>query len=229
MTLNQEQVRQESPSLDADDFNASFDSNNRTLTSYYQLHSQIYDWTRWSFLFGRDAIVKIAADIAAKDHQPKRILEVGCGTGKNLRTLHRHFPHASLVGLDLSADMLNVARKNMADVRIQVDLLQGAYGTIPQTEEYDLILFSYALTMFNPGWDAAIEQSHRDLAPGGLIAVVDFHDSALKGFKRWMGVNHVRMDSHLPPKLEEHFAPQQKTVKQAYGGIWSYLLFVGQK
>jgi S-adenosylmethionine-diacylgycerolhomoserine-N-methlytransferase len=48
---------------------------------YYRLHSRIYAATRWSFLFGRRAILD---DIAAAT-TPARILEVGCGTGKRTR------------------------------------------------------------------------------------------------------------------------------------------------
>lgn len=203
----------------------AFEENNRSLASYYRLHAKVYDRTRWSFLFGRTAIV----DAVAQCQQPQRILEVGCGTGKNLITLHRRFPQAHITGLDLSSHMLRAAHKNITSLGGQVTLQQGAYGVVPQSQQVDLILFSYALTMFNPGWDAAIEQAHRDLAPGGAIAVVDFHNSPWPLFKRWMGANHVRMDGHLLLELQQHFVPRRAEVKSAYGGIWSYLLFVGGK
>ncbi|MEZ4711998.1 MAG: methyltransferase domain-containing protein [Caldilineaceae bacterium] len=202
-----------------------FEDNNRALKAYYRFHARVYDLTRWSFLFGRKAIVARVADI----HQPRRVLEVGCGTGQNLLALHRHFPQAQLTGLDLSPDMLTVAGKNLARHKAPATFQWGAYGSIPQPEKYDLILFSYALTMFNPGWEVAIEQAYDDLATGGMIAVVDFHNSPWPAFKRWMGVNHVRMDGHLLRKLQTQFVPCVADVKAAYGGVWSYLLYVGGK
>ena len=42
---------------------------------------------------------------------------MGCGTGKNLVRLRQTFPGVSLTGLDLSGDMLEVARKKMAFVQ----------------------------------------------------------------------------------------------------------------
>ena len=54
-----------------------------SLDRYYRWHAHFYDATRWAFLFGRKALIRLAA----KQLQPRRILEVGCGTGKNLAEL----------------------------------------------------------------------------------------------------------------------------------------------
>jgi len=196
------------------------------LERYYRLHSQIYDATRWSFLFGRNAILREVVAIA----QPKRILEVGCGTGKNLVNLCRLFPQAEVTGVDLSETMLAVARRKTAPLGSRVRLIHGAYGPAFQNKSpCDLILFSYALTMFNPGFEAAIATAHRDLSPGGHIAVVDFHDTRLPLFERWMGMNHVRMNGQLRPLLAAQFSPCIDQLCMAYATVWRYLLFVGQK
>jgi S-adenosylmethionine-diacylgycerolhomoserine-N-methlytransferase len=201
-------------------------SNTGAITQYYRFHSKIYDATRWSFLFGRAAIIK---QIAATSI-PTQILEVGCGTGKNLIALAHHFPQASITGVDVSADMLAVTRQNLGGLNQRVTLIQEPYiAPIAGATRYDLILFSYALTMFNPGWETALTAAHADLSLGGTIAVVDFHDSPLPLFKRWMGVNHVRMDSHLRPWLMSNFTPQTNLIHAAYGGLWHYLLFLGRK
>jgi S-adenosylmethionine-diacylgycerolhomoserine-N-methlytransferase len=82
--------------------------------------------------------------------------------------------------------------------------------------------------MFNPGWEAALRTAGRDLSPEGSIAVVDFHDSPSKGFKQWMGLNHVRLDSHLLPLLRDQFLSGEWTVRQAYRGLWSFFFFIGR-
>ncbi len=123
------------------------------LEKYYRFHSRIYDATRWIFLFGRDRLVKT---IAASS-QPTRILEVGCGTGKNLVRLREMFPGVDLTGLDLSQDMLEVARKKLAGSSPPVELLHQAYDQpVAAAPRFDLLVFSYALSMFNPGWEKAI-------------------------------------------------------------------------
>jgi hypothetical protein len=64
---------------------------------------------------------------------------------------------------------------------------------------------------------------------GGIVAVADFHDSPMPGFKAHMSNHHVRMDGHLLPVLEQQFEPLYSRVGKAYGGIWEYLVFVGRK
>jgi S-adenosylmethionine-diacylgycerolhomoserine-N-methlytransferase len=196
------------------------------LTRYYQFHAKIYDATRWSFLFGRAALI---ASLPARCRATK-ILEVGCGTGKNLRALAETFPDADITGVDLSADMLAIAARNLSPYTNRVQLRQEPYTAAPDAKpRYDLILFSYALTMFNPGWEAAIADAHRDLFLDGAIAVVDFHATPVKPFARLMGVNHVRMDGHLLPQLKSLFNPVACEVAPAYGGLWQYLMFIGKK
>jgi S-adenosylmethionine-diacylgycerolhomoserine-N-methlytransferase len=102
-------------------------------------------------------------------------------------------------------------------------------GQFRLKEPVDVVLFSYSLSMFNPGCEGAIEQAYDDLKPGGYIAVVDFHDTASNWFRRWMGRHHVRMEGHLLPLLEERFEIKTLEVRRAYGGLWRYFLFVGQK
>lgn len=192
---------------------------NPSLQSYYALHARIYDATRWTFLFGREGILHRIAKIA----KPERILEVGCGTGRNLSSLQRIFPQAEITGLDLSGDMLDVARRKTDGVR----LIQQAYEK-PLTGQYDLVLFSYALTMFNPGWENAIQAAKADLRPGGLLAIVDFSHTGFSVFRRWMGVNHVRMEGHLWPVARVDLEPVADELLAAYAGIWHYGMYIGR-
>ncbi|MCB0125939.1 MAG: class I SAM-dependent methyltransferase [Caldilineaceae bacterium] len=201
-------------------------ANRHSLTRYYQFHAKIYDATRWSFLFGRAALIHSAGARC----RATRILEVGCGTGHNLRALAQAYPEAEITGIDLSPDMLTIAEKSLGAYRDRIRLRQEAYGPHRAAQpRYDLILFSYALTMFNPGWDAAIDCAHRDLFLDGTIAVVDFHRTAVAPFERWMATNHVRMTGHLLPKLRTHFSPIACEVAPAYAGLWHYFLFLGKK
>lgn len=194
-------------------------TSHKALQSYYALHARIYDATRWSFLFGRESILRLASGHC----QPERILEVGCGTGRNLRSLQKRFPDASITGIDLSADMIRVARGKTDGI----ELIQRAYDS--PAGGFDLILFSYALSMFNPGWESAIETAVADLRPGGIIGVVDFSHTQVRWFERWMRRNHVRMQTQLWPLLRTSFQPLTEMFKPAYGGLWHYGMFIGGK
>ena len=197
----------------------------RFIERYYRVHAGIYDLTRWTFLLGREALLRqVAASVS-----PARILEVGCGTGKNLVQLGRQFPQARLWGLDLSGDMLAVAQKKLQGLSPRLTLIQAAYDNpVEEKPFFDLVVFSYALSIFNPGWEQALTAASRDLAPGGAIAVADFHDSGFPLFKRWMGLNHVRLDGHLLPGLKSRFPTHEATIRPAYGGVWSYFRFIGR-
>jgi len=204
---------------------AAHEEQHRFIERYYRMHAGIYDLTRWSFLLGREALLRQVAT----SFTPARILEVGCGTGKNLVQLGRQFPRARLWGLDLSGDMLAVAGKKLQDLSSRLTLIQAAYDQPVEAKPFfDLVIFSYALSMFNPGWEQALAAAGRDLAPGGAIAVVDFHDSVFPLFKRWMGLNHVRLEGHLLAGLKSRFPSHEAVVKPAYGGVWSYFRFLGR-
>ncbi len=195
------------------------------LADYYRWQSILYDATRWAFLFGRSRLITKVARMA----QPQRILEIGCGTGTNLVRLALAFPKADIVGVDLSPHMLSIAQRKLQRFGQRVHLEQRAYeAPISGSEGYDLIVLSYALSMMNPGYEAVLAGCRDDLSGRGIIAVVDFHDSRWQGFRRWMGINHVRMERHLLTRLSEHFTAQRCEVHRAYAGLWRWMVFVGR-
>jgi len=195
-----------------------------SVEKYYRFHSYIYDATRWTFLFGRDKILEMITNMP---DQP-RILEIGCGTGTNIKKMKQHFPNAHIVGLDLSEDMLDVARKKIGNQeQVQFRNFKYGYGSMNEAS-FDLILFSYSLTMFDYPSQHIFEQISKDLNPNGYIAVVDFNTSPFGWFRRWMKMNHVDLSGHLFPLLKKYFTPIKTQVNSAYLGLWSYFLFVGQ-
>ena len=100
---------------------------------------------------------------------------------------------------------------------------------LEQALESDDVLNSGMNSGMKPVWKEVIQCAARDLAVGGRIAVVDFHDTMVGPFRRWMGVNHVKMEGHLLPELKNCFAPVLDEKHFAYGGLWRYMLFIGKK
>lgn len=200
--------------------------NQSSLASYYRWHAQIYDLTRWAFLFGRNKLVRSAASQIA---MPRRILEIGCGTGKNLVDLAERFPKAQIIGLDLSKDMLDRARTKVRAYGSRIGLLQRPYDApVAIGEKFDLIVMSYSLSMINPGFEAVLKHCRQDLSERGMVAVVDFHQSRWGWFRRWMGMNHVRMEGQILDLLRLSFQPLVCEVRHGYGDLWRYLVFVGK-
>jgi S-adenosylmethionine-diacylgycerolhomoserine-N-methlytransferase len=200
------------------------------LERYYRWHARIYDATRWSFLFGRSGIL----DLAAREVTPRSILEIGCGTGAVLVSAAKRFPEARIVGIDLSEDMLKVAKRRVSRFGERVRLHHGAYdgpaaARLGEPEGFDLILFSYALSMFGDAAERAAQHAASDLSPRGRLAAVDFHHAGTSWFERWMGMNHVRMRGHALAALTSAGLRGPTHAKRAYAGIWSYMSFVGAR
>ena len=201
---------------------------NENMQLYYKLHAKIYDATRWTFLFGRIGLVQ---ELKKRIPNPGRILEIGCGTGYNLARLAKAFPNAQLTGIDVSGDMIAKAKKNLKAYADRTSFQEAPYmkGDTQFNNQIDIILFSYSLTMINPQWKDLIDQAVVDLKPGGVIAATDFHDSQFQWFKNHMGNNHVRMDGHLVPYMEERFETDLKKTPSAYLGVWEYFMYIGKK
>lgn len=196
------------------------------LQRYYRFHSKIYDASRWSFLFGRRRLGRLLTRYAA----PTRVLDVGCGTGENVAQLCRLFPRAEFTGVDLSPAMLRIAGRKLASERHRIQWLCQTYDRpMAPARPFDLVVFSYSLSMMNPGWDAALRAAALDLAPDGWMAVVDFDSSRWRWFRQWMALNHVRMEGHLLPALRSVCEPWCEERHGAHAGLWDYFLFIGSK
>jgi S-adenosylmethionine-diacylgycerolhomoserine-N-methlytransferase len=197
-----------------------------SLKGYYRFHSKIYDATRWSFLFGRRSLI----DAVASRASPARVLEVGCGTGTNLVQVARAFPGAELYGLDISEHMLRRASRKAQSMGNPFQALHRAYDEpVRSGTGFDLVLFSYSLSMFNPGWERALDNALEDLRRGGLVAVVDFHTTPFRLFSSWMKANHVRLGGHLLDGLRARFSAHVTSIRPALHGVWTYLQFIGER
>jgi S-adenosylmethionine-diacylgycerolhomoserine-N-methlytransferase len=73
----------------------------------YRPQTLVYDLTRKYYLLGRDRLI---AEMGARPGQS--VLEVGCGTGRNLVAIGRRYPGVRLHGLDAAAPMLEAARRS---------------------------------------------------------------------------------------------------------------------
>jgi S-adenosylmethionine-diacylgycerolhomoserine-N-methlytransferase len=165
----------------------------------YRWTRHVYDSSRRYYLLGRDAML----DQIAK-RPTGRVLEIGCGTARNLRVLDDQAPQHTLYGLDASLAMLATAREKLErdGCTERVCLAQGlAQDLQPKKqfgvdEPFDVIFFSYVLSMI-PSWDAALTTALRHLAPDGRLYIVDFWDqgdlpsvvgTALQGWLRLFDV-----------------------------------------
>lgn len=145
------------------------------MDAIYRGQRHIYDLTRKHYLLGRDRLIRELAP-----PEDGSVLEVGCGTARNLIAASRAWPRAHCFGFDISSAMLATAltsvRRAGLDARIR---LAGGDATawdgerLFGTAAFDRIFLSYTLSMI-PNWRGAIDQAARALRPGGQMHIVDF-------------------------------------------------------
>ena len=108
------------------------------------------------------------------------MLEIGCGTGRNLVVAARRYPAARFYGVDVSTVMLTRAIDSLGRAGLS-DRVRVAHGDAtafdPQRlfgrESFDRIFISYSISMI-PDWNGAIDRALALLAPGGELHIVDF-------------------------------------------------------
>ena len=141
----------------------------------YRHTRHIYDLTRKPYLLGRDRLI---AELGLE--AGGSVLEMGCGTGRNLIAVARAYPKAELYGFDISEEMLKTAKAAVrrAGLADRIHLAQGdatafdAAATFGQ-ESFDRVYFSYTLSMIPP-WRAALARGLALTDTGGRFSVVDF-------------------------------------------------------
>ena len=144
----------------------------------YRVQRHFYDLTRKYYLFGRDRL------LTRMDVMPgQRVLELGCGTARNLIKLARIHPDARLYGLDASEPMLDTAREKIERRGFSQRIVlkhELAEQMTPQvtfglSQSFDVTFFSYTLSMI-PTWREALRAAYAGLKPGGKLHIVDFWD-----------------------------------------------------
>ena len=79
------------------------------MDAIYRHQRFIYDLTRRNYLIGRDALIsELDPPVGGS------VLEVGCGTARNLICAARMYPSARFYGIDVSHEMLKTAQASIA-------------------------------------------------------------------------------------------------------------------
>ena len=141
----------------------------------YKYQRYIYDATRKYYLLGRDRLLD---NLHPAAHQT--VLEIGCGTGRNLILAARRYPDARFYGFDISNEMLDTARRSIdrAGFSDRITVAQGDASAFDTQEMFgiagaDRVFISYALSMIPP-WRESIDASLAAVATNGSLHIVDF-------------------------------------------------------
>jgi ubiquinone/menaquinone biosynthesis C-methylase UbiE len=113
---------------------------------------------------------------AAQPRRGERVLDVGAGTGVVARQAARHVaPDGAVVGLDVSPEMLAVARAASTREGLAIAWQEGRAEELPFPDaRFDLVVSQFALMFF--AREAAIAEMRRVLVPGGRVAAAVFQE-----------------------------------------------------
>lgn len=200
----------------------------------YRRQRHIYDLTRKYYLLGRDELIeRLAPPIDG------RVLEIGCGTARNLIAAARRWPQAQFYGIDISGEMLGTARRLVARTEVgdrivlaRADATAFDPAWLFGVPCFSRVFFSYSLSMI-PGWTSALAQATTWLAPDGELHIVDFGGQERlpvlfrAGLRRWLRYFHVSPRDALQAELSSLADRCGEVVRfeRPYGGYAQYAQF----
>ncbi len=111
---------------------------------------------------------------AIEPEGPFRLLEVGCGTGAHIRAAARLNPELTAVGIDLAAEVAELARTNIAEAGLaeRVEIIAGDIRDLEPAGDFDLVTLHQNIYYFDE--DERVDLLRRlagKLAVGGLLLI----------------------------------------------------------
>ncbi len=179
----------EALSLDLERLEAIVRDRARRAAAYFSRNAEKWNEIRSLYVDEREVEKALLARISG-DHV-RDVIDIGTGTGRMIEVLGPGVEHA--VGVDLSPDMLMVARANLDKARLRNCLVrQGDMYQLPvPSASFDAAVIHQVLH-FAEAPAAAIGEAARVLRPGGKLIVADFESHDLEFLReqhlhRWLG------------------------------------------
>jgi S-adenosylmethionine-diacylgycerolhomoserine-N-methlytransferase len=186
----------------------SLPGHGEAMDRMYRFQRHFYDASRRYYLLGRDQLLDRLAPPPGGS-----ILEIGCGTGRNLIGAAQRYGDAKLFGIDISQEMLKTALGSMSRMgfenRVRVACADAtSFGPVASLGQrrFDRIYFSYTLSMV-PEWQMALRHAFSLLAADGELHIVDFGqcEELPRSFRtllfRWLDLFHVSPRAGLKTEL----------------------------
>lgn len=113
-------------------------------------------------------------DYIPKDLKPKRIVDLGCGTGNLSEGVVNQYPDAELIAVDLSASILKEASERLKNYS-NIKYLNEDFNTLEfEAGSVDLIVSSIALHhLTDPQKEKLLKKIYTWLSPNGILIFGD--------------------------------------------------------
>jgi ubiquinone/menaquinone biosynthesis C-methylase UbiE len=150
----------------------------REISAKYDRFAHWYDWLEGiPYLLGLSRLRRMLFRRATG-----KVLEVAAGTGKNLTYYPRD---CRIIALDLSNEMLKIARKRAAKLSMNVSFSLADAEALPFADKsFDTVVSSLSTCTF-PNPVAALEEMARVSRPEGLVLLLEHGRSDRERLGRW--------------------------------------------
>lgn len=140
-----------------------------------------------------ESLAQLAAKTGAS---PRRILEIGCGTGFFTQKLAELYPESQIIATDISPDMLHTAKINLTNfTNITYQLEDGE--NLQLSGQFDLIISNAAFQWFHD-YQQAFQQFYNRLQPGGYLLYATFGSDTFSELHRSFEAAHHSLDIQDP-------------------------------
>ena len=145
----------------------------------------------------------------------EKILDLGCGTGKQLFHLISSCPDSEIFGLDLSDDALQKISSSVSDKNSNLKLILGNmdnFDSVLNSEKFNLIISCFAL-YYSENLPSLIEKIKKYLLPGGRFFIcgpIEGNNSELIKFQSEIKASKKRnspylMNEVILPEIKNNF------------------------
>ena len=112
-------------------------------------------------------------------------LDLGCGTGEMLKLILQKDPHKELCGIDLSEEMLAVAKSKLPE---QVKLLLGDSEVLPFPDNaFDVVYCNDSFHHY-PAPQNVLREVNRVLKHGGIFMICNGSDGENESDEKWVNI-----------------------------------------
>jgi ubiquinone/menaquinone biosynthesis C-methylase UbiE len=200
LLIDEEELRRYSQSVDWEKESDRFRRDDVVIPYYYSsvnFHGVEKGYLNPGAAVSYDAVTQYAlppnetwirqALIDAVQVKPRRILDLGCGTGSTTIMLKQAFPQAEVIGLDLSPYMLLRSFHKSESANLNIEWQQGnAENTSFADASFDLVTASLLFHETpSSATQAILHECFRLLVPGGQVLIQDGNQKTLRNLE-WL-------------------------------------------
>lgn len=157
-------------------YNIEGKSKKEQVAEMFNNISERYDFLNRFLSVGIDVLWRKIALEALKQDKPKKILDIATGTADFALEAHRQFPDSQIIGVDISAGMLEkgkekIKRKNL-DSKIEL-LLGDSERLLFEDNTFDAVIVAFGVRNFE-NLEKGLADMLRVLKPNGKAVILEF-------------------------------------------------------